>query len=188
MSHTIKPQHIAAAIHTSAVSDVRDYLNGVFVDSRVIVSTDGHCASCYLGEECDEYLPPFIIPSDAAKLIAKIKAPSVTAAILADGRIDVGGVVFKPVEGKFPNYRRVFVGRADMTATHKLQFMPELVAKFQKIATTLKANSKVPYLYVTEGGVGFRVAIQGKESEFMGILMPFELKQNAGPMLCGDWL
>jgi len=185
MSHVIKTQHIAAAIHTSGNMDVRYYLNGVFVDSRVIVSTDGYCASAYLGEECKEYLPPFIIPIDAAKLIAKLKSSRVEAALLPDGRIDIGGVVFKPVDGKFPDYKRIFVGKAG-TEAHKLQFSPELVMKFQKVAQSLKASCRVPALYATEGGVGFRVAIQGKESEFMGVLMPFDLK--GAPFVCGDWL
>lgn len=187
MSHVIKTQHIAAAIHTSANMDVRYYLNGVFVDSRVIVSTDGHCASAYLGEECKEYLPPFIIPTDAAKLIAKLKSSRVEAALLPDGRIDIGGVVFKPVDGKFPDYKSVFVGKAG-TEAHKRQFRPDLVMKFQKVAQSLKASCRVPYLYATEGGMGFRVAIQGKESEFMGVLMPFELKVKDAPFVCGDWL
>ena len=185
MSHVIKTQHIAAAIHTSANKDVRYYLNGIFVDSRVIVSTDGYCASAYLGEECEEYLPPFIIPIDAAKIIAKLKSSRVEAALLPDGRIDIGGVVFKPVDGTFPDYKRVFVGKVGMEA-HKMQFDPELVMKFQKVAQALKASCKVPYLYATEGGVSFRVAIQGKESEFMGLLLP--LKPEDDPFVCGDWL
>ena len=185
MSHVIKTQHIAAAIHTAANMAARNCLNGVFVDSRVIVSTDGHCASAYLGEECEEYLPPFIIPIDAAKIIAKLKSSYVEAALLPDGRIDIGGVVFKPVDGTFPDYKRVFVGKAGMEA-HNLQFNPEMVMKFQKVAKALKASCKVPYLYATEGGIGFRVAIQGKESEFMGVLMPFKLKDE--PLVCGDWL
>lgn len=185
MSHVIKTQHIAAAIHTSANKDVRYYLNGVFVDSRVIVSTDGCCASAYLGEECEEYLPPFIIPIDAAKIIAKLKSSYVDATLLPDGRIDIGGVVFKPVDGTFPDYKRIFVGKASMEA-HKLQFNPELVMKFQKVAQALKASCKFPHLYATEGGMGFRVAIQGKESEFMGVLMPF--KPEDDPFVCGDWL
>ena len=185
MSHTIKTQHIAAAIHTSADLDVRYYLNGVFVDSRVIVSTDGHCASAYLGEECDEYLPPFIIPTDAAKLIGKLKCTYAAVTAMPDGRIDIGGVVFKPVDGTFPDYKRVFAGKAGAEA-HNMQFSPDLIMKFQKVAQALKASCKVPYLYATEGGMGFRVAIQGKESEFMGVLMPFELKDK--PFVCGDWL
>lgn len=185
MSHVIQTRHIAAALHTCADRDVRYYLNGIFVDSRVIVSTEGHCASAYLGEECAEYLPPFIIPTGAAKLIAKIKAPTVTAVAMSGGRIDVGGVVFEPVDGKFPDYKRAFEGKAG-TAAHKAQFNPELAMKFQKVAQALKAPCKVPYLYATEGGMGLRVAIQGKEAEFMGVLMPFELKDE--PFVCGDWL
>lgn len=184
MSHMIKTQHVAAALHTAATLDVRYYLDGVFVDSRVVVSTDGHCASAYLGEECAEYLPPFIIPTDAAKLIAKLKAPTVPAVAMPDGRIDVGGVVFKPVDAKYPDYRRVFANKADPLAAHRMQFSPELTVKFQKIAATLKARCKVPYLYAAGGA--FRVAILGKECEFMGVLMPFELPRET--FACGDWL
>lgn len=188
MTHTIKTQHIAAALHTAATLDVRYYLNGVFVDSRVIVSTDGHCLSAYLGEECDSYLSPFIIPRDAAKLIGKLKCAKAEVTTMPDGCIDIGGIVFKPLDGTFPNYRRVFVGKANPDAAHKMQFNPELVLKFQKIAKTLKASCVIPYLYATEGAIGssFRVAIRGKESEYMGVLMPFDLKKE--PFVCGDWL
>lgn len=184
MSHRILRQHIAAACCTAATNDLRYYLNGVFVDSRVVVATDGTCASAYLGPECNEYLPPFIIPLADAKRIAKDAPLTALAEKLQDGLIDIGGVVFKPIEGPYPDYRRVFVPAIESPLSAQVD--PEALMKFKKIAAILKAPYRVPRLYPTGSkALALAVAIAGQEDVFMGAISPYDHK---GAGVCGSWL
>lgn len=183
MSHVINPKHIAAACHTASNKDVRYYLVGVFVDGRVIVSTDGGCLSAYRGEECESYLPPFIVPLEAAKMIGKLKQGRADVTALPDGRVDIGGIAFKPVDGIFPDYRRVI---SKVTSVpHAMQVSPDIVAKFAKVAKSLGAKGWPEYFPADGLGGVFRVAIGGKENEFIGVAMPFSVKVRP---VCGDWL
>lgn len=181
----INVKHIAAAVHTADTADYRPYLNAVYVEGRVIVSTDGRVLSAYRGPESAEYLPPFLIPLDAAKLIAKLKPINVEVSALPDGRIDVGGVVFKPVEGVFPDWCRV-VRRAE-AGPRTAQLDPELLAKFIKVA---KALGRKPYDIAVWNACGdshaARVAIAGCEDEFLGVIMGMRPGKLGAPV-CGGW-
>lgn len=182
----INVKHIAAAVHTAGTADRRPYLNAVYVEGRVIVSTDGTVLSAYRGPESAEYLPPFLIPLGAAKLIAKLKPAEVEAAALPDGRVDVGGVVFKPVEGVFPDWRRV-VRPAD-TGPRTAQLDPELLAKFIKVA---KALGRKPYdiaVWNADGDpLAARIAIRGCEDEFIGVIMGMRYSPKRPMPVCGEW-
>lgn len=182
MTHVVNTNHIAAACHTAAVLDNRHVLVGVLVDCRIVVSCDGACLSAYLGEECEEYLVPFIIPLEAAKLIAKLKSARVNATRLPDGRIDVGGIVFTPIDGKFPDYRRA-VSKVK-PGPHEVQLAPDVVAKFAKIAKSLGSKGW-PQYFPSESNGSMRVAIADREREFIGVAMGFSTKIVP---VCGDWL
>ena len=182
----IHVKHIAAAIHTAAVSDVRLYLNAVYVEGRIVVSTDGYVLSAYRGPESAEYLPPFLIPLDAAKLIAKLKPINVEVSALPDGRIDVGGVVFKPVEGVFPYWRRVV--RPAEPGPRTAQLNPELVAKFIKVAKALGHKPHEIALWNPSGDpMAARLAIRGCEDEFIGVIMGVRYGVKDPIPVCGEW-
>lgn len=170
----INPKHIAAACHTAATSDARFYLKGVFVDGPWIVSTDGSCLSAYHGEDAGL---TFIIPLDAAKRIGKLNAPTTPIVRMCDGWIGVGGVVFAPVDGTFPDWRRVVPKAAPVSAPRTCQVDPELLIKFSKIAKSLGTKAK-PVLCAAEArNDTVRVALP--HPGFIGVIMGLRVTADA---------
>lgn len=179
-------KHIAAAIHTAETTGIRVRINGVFVDGRYSVSTNGAALSAYRGPESDEYLPPFIIPLPYAKLIAKLKPAEVDAVATPYGQIDIGGVVFSPLAWSFPDWRRV-VGKA-VPGSRTAHLNPELLYLFVKVAKALGRRPEHIALWNVENDpAAARVAIAGCESEFMGVIMGFRATEKVPLPECGEW-
>lgn len=117
---TIPKSTVQAAIKCAAKKDVRFYLQSVCVDVASngdvhIISTDGTVlfasliAAPNVNWTSDKQSGPFqiLIPYDAAVLACKAKQPMLALAALPDGRYTLGDTVFAPVDGKFPDWRRV---------------------------------------------------------------------------------
>lgn len=188
MPHIIQRRHLAAAIHTAGVKDLRSYLNGVRVEGRIMVATDGVCLSAYLGPECGEYLPPFTIPLEVVKRVVKRKTEKLEVRDAKDGWLQIGDEMFRPLDGRFPDYRRVLLP-AKEAEPGGVTVDPEQMVKFSKIRATLGV-AWVPRLYATGTGnrQPLRVALGGHEAEFMGVIMPAVFTGKEGAPVCGEWL
>ncbi len=114
MQVTIKPQHLRAVLTHAAGKDVRYYLKGVLIERATsgtfyLVATDGArmAVGSFHDAECDQVGPwQFIIPLDVCKAVVKGRPLTLTLRSHADGRYELGGVMFTPVDGKFPDWRR----------------------------------------------------------------------------------
>lgn len=132
----IKTASIRAACIFAATKDVRYYLIGVNIlvrnDGRVSVrATDGTCAFEDVASELSSLIGAnFIVSLDSAKLIAKSKSPSVTFALRDDGMWECAGVIFKPIDGAFPDTDRVVPTEFDASRHENYDF--DLLAKAQK--------------------------------------------------------
>jgi DNA polymerase III subunit beta len=148
MQTTIRTSTIKAAIHCAAVNDTRYYLNGALFEFKHdhinIVSTDGHRLSAF--REPLEYAAEaqtadyeFIIPLDVLKQAAKSKSPLVVLESTPDGRYMLNNVVFAPIDGKFPDYRRViptsFTGQAAQYRPEYLVDAKNALRDFYQIKT-----------------------------------------------------
>lgn len=104
---------LAAVLNASAAKDVRYYPNGVFFDSRAktLVATNGHCIAVGAPNsvtECDD-LPDFIMPLDFVSHVLKAGKKHVSVEIdYADGRVTGYGLSLPAVEGRYPDWRRVY--------------------------------------------------------------------------------
>lgn len=111
---TIPRTAFKAAILCAATKDIRYYMVGVHIERTAsgavhIVSTDG--ARLFVGAitspECDQAGPwRLTVPLDVAKHAAKGRG-DVTLQGLPDGRYELDGRTFAPVDGVFPDWRRV---------------------------------------------------------------------------------
>lgn len=109
---TIPDHKLKAALTHAAVQDIRYYLCGVLLeaaqnDDLHIVATDGHRLFCgvLLGAAAGmPELARIIVPTDVIKRQAK--KGDVEIAYEA-GVWRLGNEIFKPIDGKFPDYRRV---------------------------------------------------------------------------------
>jgi len=135
---------LRSALVCVSSEETRYYLRGVHVepdaDDVVLVSTDGHrlfCGRCPL-PPAGAVTPakPFIIPTDAVKK-ALTGYKGLGIQIQRTGDVwTLGDVTFKPVDGTFPEWRRVVPSQKTISEDlGKLaQFNPTYLADMGKVA------------------------------------------------------
>jgi DNA polymerase III sliding clamp (beta) subunit (PCNA family) len=95
---------------------------------------------------------------------------SVTASC---GNMELSAHSFKPIDGTFPNYRRVIPPLSVYKkGAGTSAFNARYLADFGKAAKLLGCRLEQITIYNHESNGPARVLIQGKENEFLGILMP----------------
>lgn len=183
MEVAIQHAHLKAAAMFAADGDIRQYLCGVLAEVRPhetrLVATDGHCAGVLrdqvlVGEQTS--MPDVIIPNATVKLALQSKSQLLTLALSDDGKWSLAGISFTPVDGKYPDYRRIMVSRASGEAGH---YNPELLAKFLKAAKALGTRS-IPVLR-QNGTDGAQVQILSLIGEFVGVIMPIRMFTEKDP-------
>ena len=135
MTLLIPTAMLKAALVCASTDQVRYYINGVYVDpAGFLVSTDGCRLFC---GKLDGALPfeGWTIPRDAIKrALAGYKAHDIEVA-----RDRVGDVACQPVDGAFPDWRRVVPPQlSGVTA----QFNPAYVADMGAIGLLLSGRRK----------------------------------------------
>ena len=125
---------LRAALSHAAVKDIRYYINGVLLEVCAngdvhLVATDGHRIFCglVLNPQWTDtpQKGPFsmIIPFDTVKAATKGKG-DVTLSALPDGRYSLGDSIFSPVDGKFPDWRRVIPsGKGETSAQYNWKYI-----------------------------------------------------------------
>lgn len=172
MQVTFSLSQLRAVLLSAAKSDIRYYLNGVYVESNGgttrMVSTNGHhlLAVDYKHGDRLDWCGNFIIPRDVCEMICKGKYSmswgtiEITPNLQPDnGMVRVSGIIrvqnteiiFRASEGVFHNYTRVispWVGNdTDMKPGH---YNPEYIATFSKIAKVF--GSKNGYFTLWQRG------------------------------------
>lgn len=145
---------LKAALLCASSEETRYYLRGVFLSTTGhLVTTDGHRLFC---AKLAEAAPAdVIIPLDTVKAALKL-APKKAATIELNGNT-LGGIVFTPVDGTFPDWRRVippidgYKPGEDMTPAH---FNPDYVYDLGQMSRALGSKT----------GTAFRIHAWDKES------------------------
>ena len=179
----IQAQHLRAAAIFTATHDIRYYLHGVLAEVRAsetrLAAADGACAvvlrdQVLVGEQ--DVMPDVIIPNDTIKLALSTKSQVLTLTMSDAGKWSLGGIAFTPVEGRFPDYRRIMVNGASGKAG---DYDIELLGRFLKAAKALGA--KTPPVLRQNGTDGAQVQILGHEDEFVGVIMPMRMFNEKNP-------
>lgn len=160
---------LKAVSRMMAKADIRYYLNGVHVEATaketVLVTTDGHrlLATRREAENTIDAPVNFIIPGDIVKMMLancmaggrslKNAAVRTVPVELRDGPTGQRWAVpmlrlfgapfleFKPIDGKFPNWRKIIPKK--IPANDKLtQFRPQYLVDFEDAARDLGSVSK----------------------------------------------
>lgn len=147
------------ASHAMAQKDIRYYLNGVCLelmgDSMILIGTDGH-RMAYVELDDDNsggalsptknHGPQFIIPSDTVKVLLSMFKANSTGHMdfeFAD-TVTISGpsgiLPFKPIEGKFPDWRRVCKSGAQPVATESIGFNASYLADASKACGALSST------------------------------------------------
>lgn len=162
--------------------DIRYYLNGVLVQSNKdhtrLVATDGHLLGVFQTSETahDDNAFSIIIPNE---IIAKLdKQDNFLSCV--DGKWNIDGISFNPIDGSFPDYMRVLPSKP--ASGEPAQFNPELITRFAKCSKLLNGTK---YPVIAYNGQGSALVDIGLD-RFVGVVMPMrnEVKIKETP----EWL
>lgn len=190
-SIAINPRHLLAALHCAGKSDVRYYLNGVYVEATTketrLVATTGFVCAAFRYEASNTEAVGLIIPRATVEAFAKrVKNAKSAALRIVDGRHclhwDGGSLPFDPIDGRFPDYRSVF---PQSPSGETAQFNPELLLAFSKVAKTLGVGAHPEILH--NGGSGALVRLNGR-SDFAGVVMPWRQPVKTLAMPDTSWI
>jgi DNA polymerase III sliding clamp (beta) subunit (PCNA family) len=181
MENTINIEVIRALLPLSAKKDVRQYLNGVYVDFQrdktVYVATTGAVLGKYVETVENENIFDIIIPGDVVKQLkpkpgtAKwgdltFDLVSNTARIINPGAGQDFG--FTPLDGKFPDVSKVIPSN---TSGEVAQFDAELLHLFAQVNKSFGATHPGRFKLGHNGNAGALVHLS--RDEFIGVIMPF---------------
>ncbi len=181
---------LKALLHVAAAKDIRFYLNGVFVQAwgneTRCVATDGHMLAAMRVEQGND-VPAgdspieLIIPRDVLDSIKATATQVQATACVLEGPDDAGrwtlqvGAsemrVFAPLDGKFPDYRRVIPNRVTRVVA---QVNPALLARMWSCIETMNGKSKSGKsidMHLHHNGEG-GVLVTSKHNNFVGVIMP----------------
>ena len=190
---------LKAASRFMAVQDVRYYLNGLLIESNDvktrIVATDGHTLFCGLIEyEKGDNVGSFagIMPADTVKAILAWKATFKTAndapVVLTtpddpcgEHRAEWCGnvVIFRLIEGKFPDYTRVIPQSVSGLAGN---YNPDYLARCKAAGIDL-GNSKLYGINLTQNGDG--PALVTFNPQAFAVIMP--IRGEPGDIGAAEW-
>ncbi|MDH2053375.1 DNA polymerase III subunit beta [Achromobacter marplatensis] len=179
---------LKAACRIMAKSDIRYYLNGVYIEATptetVLAATDGHRLLVLRKEVPNDVrqVETLIIPGEVAQRIVAGSLKAVRQISLT--QVDEGKwlvpllkwdmeVAFRSVEGMFPNWRAV-VPKA--TSGEAANIKPQYLADFEKAAQDMYGSLKhhSSSIEVRHNGPGgalvFPSAYSGQD--FVGVVMP----------------
>jgi hypothetical protein len=168
----IQKSQLKAALTHAAKSDIRYYLNGVMLEFTAsgpmhIVATDGHRLFCGLVDKPDWMNEPqkgpfsIIIPVETVKKACASKDGTLQLKAFGDGSYTLGDCLFRPVEGTFPDWRRVSPKSGEPALEGEHQYDWRYVADAQN-ALNLWYGTKDKYYWfktVAAGTLGYGTGI-----------------------------
>lgn len=154
MSISFPLGHLKAAALAMANKDIRYYLCGVYVEyvaGRIrLVATDGHRCHVVESMETSDPFGAFILPAATIKEVLKATKDLSAEVWIAGEVVECGewAFRFKPVEGKFPDYRRIMTGPDDPTAqlTYQPQFLADVQAGIQAAALSTGKTAAMAFV------------------------------------------
>ena len=195
-----------AAFRCAAKDGIRHYLNGVLVEASatetILVATDGYRLAAVRryaenqGIAGKRPAPVLIIPRDVVEKLVKHATKKVDyeplTLVVGEGGalstiIDARGITatvehrFAPIDGKFPDWRRVVPAAC---SGETAQFDPELLDAFSKAAKDLGYEPWLVTIAHNGATGGARISISDDDS-FVGVLMPV---RNAPALKAPDWV
>lgn len=135
----IKVNKLKAALAIAPKNQPRFYLNGVHYNSELnaLEASDAYCAiriaQAAEGELLNKNL---IIPRDVAKAAIKLAeqddVDTISLVLCDDGQAKLGNIIFKPINGDFPNVDKVMPQEYQDTGAEHPAFNIYLLNKWRK--------------------------------------------------------
>ena len=200
MQIVIPAEVIKALLITAAKSDVRFYLNGALLEVRqdhaTMIATDGHMllavplpADAIEGERMvgDYIIPRTLLESVKPAKVGRTVLPlalEISASPGAQGQtvytLTLKGAthgIDKPVDGRFPDWRRVIPAKASGEA---VQFDARLVARFGDVYDALGGSKKYCAPIIHYNGTDAAL-VSNLGHNALGVIMPLREKTPSHP-------
>ena len=182
-------------ILASAKKDVRYYLNGSLFDFEAgrVVSTDGHVLlAVNVDAVCDDVAyGQVIIPRDALETMSKGgKVTDILTFTYDEFGLRIareGGLSgdWKPIDGTFPEYARVFPKETNGEAA---QFDPDLLARISKaLRFAVTPPKSKPVTIGNNGNNSALVFFHGYSDRGIAIVMPIRAEGSADAEVIDFW-
>ena len=184
---------LKAANTCAAVKDIRYYLQGVLIEfiasavdtatekAAIVCGTDGHVLFAARtvvdladGENAPEKGTQIIVPYDVIKT-AKLRHKANTFVDLiqiSETQWQLGDTLFRPIDGKFPDYRCVIPDRSDVIskAQEPGNFNPELLTRARD-ALRLHRNDRNLRPATYQRGV-YSAVVHDERNDAVVVVMP----------------
>lgn len=167
----IETKILKALLKAAGKSDIRFYLNGIMVDEKCIVATDGHRMHAIKHNQEWEH-GQVIIPRAAVELAVKEKTKEVKIT-----PNQIGSISFTKLEGIFPDYMRIIApGTTAESGEMYLNVNPGYLADASEFIQSYK-GSKVNYCLASVNGT-----FVWRDSKICVIVMPTRVKVGDTPL------
>ena len=196
---TLSRKTLRALALAASKNPARYYLQGVLVEIRpkhvTYVATDGHIMLAdrledLEGVQDNTLLGNFIIPAEVCndkRLIDKT-FDFVTITRMDDKLVFDGAIIFSPIDGVFPDWRRVLPEELSGEVAQYNSALLATLDKAAKIAFGARyANNASPHGTVAHNGGGPAIVAWPWSETFFGIIMPFR-RSDGGPPIVPAWV
>jgi DNA polymerase III sliding clamp (beta) subunit (PCNA family) len=181
MENTINIEVVRALLPLSAKKDVRQYLNGVFVDfhadKTIYVATNGHVLGMYTEAVENEHTFSIIIPGDVVKQLKPMPRTGKWGDLSFDPEKNAARITnpgasqdfgFTPLEGSYPDYTKAIPANPSGEAA---QFDVDLLCLFAQVNKALGAKYPGRIKIDHNGNAGALVHLW--DAALTGVIMPF---------------
>ena len=191
VSVTLPVDLLKAALVCCSTEETRYYLNGVCIQpSGHIVSTDGH--RLFAGKLLEPWVEgDIIIPLATVKKALtgyKLDDIELKDARKVGGGCSLGDITFTPVDGTFPDWRRIlptgegkeYTPNPDRPedAPGKAQFNPAYYGDLAKISKVLTGKATDVHVHVWTASMPAGVSFAGRD-DVLCVLMPIRSNHGA---------
>lgn len=172
---TLRGEFLRAANKLAARNDIRYYLNGVCVeiaDEVRYIATNGSAILVLRDRESRGAAARIVVPSAAIEMLSDARG-ALTLTYDAErpgAECRLGDVMFTPIDGKYPEYRKIF---PETVSKEWAAIQPRYLLMFHEAAEIALRNPHIEFW--PDGPKGVCLVTCGRE-EFAGAVMPF----NAG--------
>ena len=171
---------LKAALFCASSEESRYYLRGVHLSTTGhLVTTDGHRLFC--AKLAEAVAADVIIPLETVKAALKL-APKKAAVIELNGNT-LGGVVFTPVDGTFPDWRRVIppVDGYQSGTNTPAHFNPDYIYDLGQMSRALGSKTGTSFKIHAWGAENpHGVTFAGREDCF-AVIMPMRQAADVTP-------
>jgi len=184
MENTINVEVTRALLPLAAEKDLRNYLNGVYVDFQadktIYVATNGHMLGVYTEQAENEHAFNIIIPRDVVKQLKPKSGKAKWGKISYDPEAKSGRILnpansqdfgFTPPTGVYPDYLRVI---PQETSGEVGQFDAEYLYAFAQVNKALGANNP-GLVKIDHNGERGAALVHLPDDKFVGVIMPMRM-------------